>query len=70
MGHRDSPEGSRSGPVFVQPQVSAYLYPWDLAGDPLVVSRLVSAGLRHVNVAAAYHSVRAATPSSSSGEYR
>ena len=62
MGHGDSPEGSRPGPILVQPQVSAYLYPWDLAGDPFVVSRLVSAGLRHVSVAAAYHSVRAATP--------
>ena len=62
MGHGDSPEGSRPGPILVQPQVSAYLYPWDLTGDPFVVSRLVSAGLRHVSVAAAYHSVRAATP--------
>ena len=43
MGHGDSPEGSRPGRILVQPQVSAYLYPWDWLGDPLVVSRL---GLR------------------------
>ena len=42
--------------------MSAYLYPWDLVGDPLVVSRLAAAGLEHVSVAAAYHSARAATP--------
>ena len=62
MGSGDGPEAPRRGPTIVPPQVSAYLYPWDLVGDPLVVSRLVSAGFEHVSVAATYHSVRAATP--------
>ena len=62
MGSGDSPEGPWLGPTLVPPQVSAYLYPWDLVGDPHAVSRLVSAGFKHVTIAAAYHSVRAATP--------
>jgi len=62
MGSGDGPETPRRGPTIGPPQVSAYLYPWDLLGDPLVVSRLVSAGFEHVSVAATYHSVRAATP--------
>ena len=61
MGIHDDQAGS--GPSSThRAQVSAYLYPWDLVGDPLVVSRLASAGFEHVSVAAAYHSVRAATP--------
>jgi len=62
MESREGPESPRLGPTLALPQVSAYLYPWDLVGDPLVVSRLASAGFEHVSVAAAYHSVRAATP--------
>src|ERR1039458_4983893 len=62
MESREGPESPRLGPTLALPQVSAYLYPWDLVGDPLVVARLASAGFEHVSVAAAYHSVRAATP--------
>jgi len=62
VGSGDSPQSSRLAPSLEPPQVSAYLYPWDVVGDPLLVSRLVSTGFEHVSVAAAYHSVRAATP--------
>jgi hypothetical protein len=60
MGNGDSPKGAKA--AFGRPRVSAYMYPWDVIGDPDVVSRLSSAGLERVSVAAAYHSVRAATP--------
>lgn len=55
-------QGSGLSPRLAPPQLSAYLYPWDVVGDPSCVSRLVSGGFEHVSVAAAYHSVRAATP--------
>jgi len=55
-------QSSRVSPSLAPPQLSAYLYPWDVVGDPSCVSRLVSTGFEHVSVAAAYHSVRAATP--------
>lgn len=42
--------------------VTAYLYPWDVIGDPDAVSRLQQLGVRRVALAAIYHSVRAATP--------
>ncbi|MGK9147690.1 hypothetical protein KXS11_08710 [Plantibacter flavus] len=37
-------------------------YPWDLLGDPGVVGRVRASGATGVAIAAAYHSVRAATP--------
>jgi hypothetical protein len=60
MGGGHSPEEPGPGPL--PPRISAYLYPWDVLGDPELVVRLGSAGIGHVVVAAAYHSVLAATP--------
>lgn len=40
----------------------ASLYPWDVDGDPSAPERLVELGVDAVVLAAAYHSVRAATP--------
>jgi hypothetical protein len=42
--------------------VSFCAYPWDLLGDPGAVARVRAAGADGVAIAAAYHSVRAATP--------
>ncbi|SNY64961.1 hypothetical protein [Paractinoplanes atraurantiacus] len=42
--------------------VTWYLYPWDVLGDPAAVERLLAYGVTDVALAAAYHSVRAATP--------
>ncbi|MFF3075293.1 hypothetical protein ACFVSN_00030 [Kitasatospora sp. NPDC057904] len=44
------------------PAVGAYLYPWDVDGDPACGARLAGLGIRRAAVAAAYHSVRALTP--------
>jgi hypothetical protein len=41
---------------------TAYLYPWDVVGDPFAAGRLAGLGVQRVAVAAAYHSVRAITP--------
>jgi hypothetical protein len=62
MGSEDNPAEPHSAPSPVPPRVGTYLYPWDLIGDPDAVPRLVGAGFDQVTVAAAYHSVRAATP--------
>ncbi len=62
MGSGDGPDAFRSGAVRLPSLVCGYLYPWDVVGDPQIGERLASAGLQHVVVAAAYHSVRAATP--------
>ncbi|QOR71640.1 hypothetical protein IM660_04965 [Ruania alkalisoli] len=40
----------------------AYLYPWDVLGDPGIVDRIRSVGADRVALAAHYHAVRAATP--------
>ncbi|MGW4792991.1 hypothetical protein ACWEPC_11330 [Nonomuraea sp. NPDC004297] len=40
----------------------AYLYPWDVVGDPSAPGRLADLGVRTVALAASYHSTRAATP--------
>lgn len=40
----------------------AYLYPWDVVGDPSAAERIAALGVDAVALAAAYHSVRAATP--------
>ncbi|WP_426225821.1 hypothetical protein [Pseudarthrobacter sp. DSP2-3-2b1] len=43
-------------------EVSICAYPWDLIGDPAAGQRLAKTGADRVAIAAAYHSVRAATP--------
>ncbi|UBU15606.1 hypothetical protein [Nonomuraea gerenzanensis] len=40
----------------------AYLYPWDVVGDPSAPGRLADLGVQAVALAAMYHSTRAATP--------
>ncbi|MFI6601183.1 hypothetical protein ACIBHX_33475 [Nonomuraea sp. NPDC050536] len=40
----------------------AYVYPWDVAGDPAAPDRIASLGVEAVALAASYHSTRAATP--------
>lgn len=42
--------------------ISAYLYPWDVDGDPAAADRIAGLGIREVSLAAAYHAVRAVTP--------
>lgn len=42
--------------------VLGHAYPWDVLGDPGFVSRVRDLGLDGVNLAAAYHTTRAATP--------
>ena len=44
------------------PLVTGYLYPWDVLGDPDAASWVTGTGVHRVALAAAYHSVRAATP--------
>ncbi|MEV6030394.1 hypothetical protein AB0L65_04560 [Nonomuraea sp. NPDC052116] len=40
----------------------AYVYPWDIVGDPSAPDRLAGLGVEAVALAASYHSTRAATP--------
>ncbi|MFC4115813.1 hypothetical protein [Nonomuraea zeae] len=40
----------------------AYVYPWDIVGDPAAPERLAALGVEAVALAASYHSTRAATP--------
>ncbi|MEW9547873.1 hypothetical protein [Nonomuraea sp. NPDC050783] len=40
----------------------AYVYPWDVVGDPSAPERLASLGVDAIALAASYHSTRAATP--------
>ena len=42
--------------------VAAYLYPWDVDGDPGAADRIAALGITEVSLAAAYHAVRAVTP--------
>jgi hypothetical protein len=42
--------------------VAAYLYPWDVDGDPAAADRIAALGVTEVSLAAAYHAVRAITP--------
>jgi hypothetical protein len=42
--------------------VAAYLYPWDVDGDPAAADRIAALGVTEVSLAAAYHAVRALTP--------
>ncbi|MFI6683375.1 hypothetical protein [Streptomyces sp. NPDC050485] len=41
---------------------SAFLYPWDVLGDPEAPARIADLGVRQVTLASAYHSTRALTP--------
>ncbi|KOG89619.1 hypothetical protein [Streptomyces varsoviensis] len=41
---------------------SAFLYPWDIVGDPDAARRVAELGVQRVTLASAYHSTRALTP--------
>ncbi|OEV06145.1 hypothetical protein AN218_31105, partial [Streptomyces nanshensis] len=43
-------------------RAGAFLYPWDVVGDPAAPERIAALGVRQVTLASAYHSVRALTP--------
>jgi hypothetical protein len=43
-------------------RTSAFVYPWDVVGDPAAPSRIAALGAEQVTLAAAYHSTRALTP--------
>ncbi|GHH73733.1 hypothetical protein GCM10018793_12950 [Streptomyces sulfonofaciens] len=43
-------------------KTSAFVYPWDVVGDPDAAGRLAALGVEQVTLAAAYHSTRALTP--------
>ncbi|MFJ7955999.1 hypothetical protein ACIQ62_06895 [Streptomyces sp. NPDC096319] len=43
-------------------RTGAFLYPWDVDGDPAAPELLAGLGLTQVTLAAAYHSTRALTP--------
>jgi hypothetical protein len=43
-------------------KTSAFLYPWDVVGDPEAAGRTAALGVRQATLAAAYHSTRALTP--------
>ncbi|WP_129838988.1 hypothetical protein [Streptomyces sp. RFCAC02] len=44
------------------PRAAAFVYPWDIAGDPAAADRLAATGVTQATLAAAYHSTRALTP--------
>jgi hypothetical protein len=43
-------------------RASAFVYPWDVIGDPDAPARLAALGVQQVTLASAYHSTRALTP--------
>ncbi|MEV3969826.1 hypothetical protein AB0K68_17005 [Streptomyces sp. NPDC050698] len=43
-------------------KASAFVYPWDVNGDPRAPERIAALGVEQVTLAAAYHSTRALTP--------
>lgn len=43
-------------------KASAFVYPWDVNGDPEAAGRIAALGVRQVTLASAYHSTRALTP--------
>ncbi|MFE9094961.1 hypothetical protein [Streptomyces sp. NPDC007264] len=43
-------------------RASAFLYPWDVNGDPEAADRVAALGVHQVTLASAYHSTRALTP--------
>lgn len=44
------------------PRAAAFVYPWDVLGDPDAAHRLAALGVQQVTLASAYHSTRALTP--------
>lgn len=53
-----APAGSGGGPL----KASAFVYPWDVNGDPGAPERIAALGVDQVTLASAYHSTRALTP--------
>ncbi|MQY12319.1 hypothetical protein SRB5_24520 [Streptomyces sp. RB5] len=43
-------------------RAAAFLYPWDVVGDPHAAERIAALGVGQVTLASAYHSTRALTP--------
>ncbi|MGW2559662.1 hypothetical protein ACWCXB_10535 [Streptomyces sp. NPDC001514] len=43
-------------------KAGAFVYPWDIIGDPDAPARIAGLGVRQVTLASAYHSTRALTP--------
>ncbi|MER5788784.1 hypothetical protein [Streptomyces sp. NPDC001980] len=43
-------------------KASAFVYPWDVNGDPAAPERIAALGVDQVTLASAYHSTRALTP--------
>ncbi|MGW3414249.1 hypothetical protein [Streptomyces sp. NPDC000888] len=43
-------------------KASAFVYPWDVNGDPEAAGRIAGLGVRQATLASAYHSTRALTP--------
>ncbi|MEU9120765.1 hypothetical protein AB0C96_13060 [Streptomyces sp. NPDC048506] len=43
-------------------RTAAFLYPWDVVGDPHAAGRLAALGVQQITLASAYHSARALTP--------
>ncbi|MET8559580.1 hypothetical protein ABZV75_02895 [Streptomyces flaveolus] len=43
-------------------KASAFVYPWDVNGDPAAAERIAGLGVEQVTLASAYHSTRALTP--------
>jgi hypothetical protein len=43
-------------------KASAFVYPWDVIGDPGAARRIADLGVQQVTLASAYHSTRALTP--------
>ncbi|MBX7548996.1 hypothetical protein ABZX95_29705 [Streptomyces sp. NPDC004232] len=43
-------------------KASAFVYPWDVNGDPAAPARVAGLGVEQVTLAAAYHSTRTLTP--------
>ncbi|MGW4106151.1 hypothetical protein ACWEGV_24300, partial [Streptomyces sp. NPDC004976] len=43
-------------------KASAFVYPWDVNGDPEAPARIAALGTAQVTLASAYHSTRALTP--------
>ncbi|MFJ3668656.1 hypothetical protein ACIPSE_19645 [Streptomyces sp. NPDC090106] len=43
-------------------RASAFVYPWDVNGDPEAAGRVAALGVRQATLASAYHSTRALTP--------
>ncbi|MFF5017964.1 hypothetical protein [Streptomyces sp. NPDC001165] len=43
-------------------KASAFVYPWDVSGDPDAPARIAALGVQQVTLASAYHSTRALTP--------